>query len=43
MYTLELARANADELLRVARRSRGRDGVPTSEQFRFIALRRLTS
>ena len=43
MYSLELARANADELLREARKARGHDGVPTSERFRFVALRRLTS
>jgi hypothetical protein len=42
MYSLELARANVDELLRVARKSRGRDQVPTIDRFRFTALRRLT-
>lgn len=42
MYSLELARANVDELLREARKSRGHGGVPTSDRFRFVALRRLT-
>jgi len=42
MYSLELARANVDELLRVARKSRGRDQVPTIDRFPFTALRRIT-
>ncbi len=43
MYSLELARANVDELLRVAERARGLHRVPASERFRYVALRRLTS
>jgi hypothetical protein len=42
MYSLELARANADELLREARKARGHAAVPTADRFRFRALRRLT-
>ena len=35
--------ANADELLREARKSRGHDAIPTADRFRFLVLRRLTS
>ena len=43
MVTLELARANADELLREARKARGHHHVPTCDRSRFVALRRLSS
>jgi hypothetical protein len=43
MYSLELARANVDELLRVAQKARGQHRVPENERFRYVALRRLTS
>jgi hypothetical protein len=42
MYSLELALANVDELLREARKSRGRHGVPSADRFRFDVVRRLT-
>ena len=42
MYSLELAHANVDELLREARKSRGHAVVPAPERFRFVALRRPT-
>ena len=42
MYSLELARATADELLREARKARGRGAVPVVDRSRFHAVRRLT-
>ena len=43
MYSLELARATADELLREARKSRGNAAVPTADRSRYRVVRRLTS
>jgi hypothetical protein len=40
MTSLELARANADALLREARMSRSHIGVPRVDRHRFIARRR---